>query len=110
MNPKINLAKLLKRMRLLEVDHAPDGWPAVQMRDITALCDAAMPTSEPGALYLLAQIREALGDNGKRMQPELIAYCRELVDQRDDLIATIATMSEENSQLAHRLWCLENPE
>ena len=32
--------KLLARMRALEADHSPDGWPAVQMRDITALCDA----------------------------------------------------------------------
>lgn len=31
---------LLGRMRLLEQDHGPDDWPAVQMRDITALCDA----------------------------------------------------------------------
>ena len=26
-----------ERLRLLEQDHAPDGWPAVQMRDISAL-------------------------------------------------------------------------
>lgn len=32
-------AALLARMRLLEVDHEPDGWPAVRMRDISALCD-----------------------------------------------------------------------
>lgn len=29
---------LIQRMRALEADHAPDGWPAVQMRDISALC------------------------------------------------------------------------
>ena len=34
------LSILLGRMRLLEQDHGPDDWPAVQMRDITALCDA----------------------------------------------------------------------
>ena len=28
-----------KRLRRLEADHAPDGWPAVQMRDITAVLD-----------------------------------------------------------------------
>ena len=37
-----DLTILLGRMRLLEQDHGPDGWPAVQMRDITALCDAVM--------------------------------------------------------------------
>lgn len=30
------------------------------------------------ALGLVARIREALGDNGVRMQDELIAYCKEL--------------------------------
>ena len=31
---------LIERLRLLEQDHEPDGWPAVLMRDITALLDA----------------------------------------------------------------------
>lgn len=30
---------LLERMGGFERDHAPDGWPAIQMRDVTALCD-----------------------------------------------------------------------
>jgi hypothetical protein len=34
------LAELLGRMRGLAVDHEPQGWPAIQMKDITALCDA----------------------------------------------------------------------
>jgi hypothetical protein len=33
---------------------------------------------ETGLLHLVAEIRAALGDNGKRMQPELMDYCREL--------------------------------
>jgi len=31
--------KLIKRMRGFEIDHEPDGWPAIRMRDISALCD-----------------------------------------------------------------------
>lgn len=31
---------LIKRIRLLQADHAPDGWPAIQMKDITSLCDS----------------------------------------------------------------------
>ena len=31
---------LIERLRLLEQDHESDGWPAVRMRDITALLDA----------------------------------------------------------------------
>jgi len=30
---------LVMRCRELEIDHAPEGWPAIQMRDVTALCD-----------------------------------------------------------------------
>jgi hypothetical protein len=30
---------LIDRMRILEIDHEPDGWPAVQMRDISAMLD-----------------------------------------------------------------------
>jgi len=32
------------------------------------------------ALYLVARIREALGDNGLRMQDELIGYCKHLAE------------------------------
>ena len=31
------MTDLIDRMRALQADHEPDGWPAVQMRDITAL-------------------------------------------------------------------------
>ena len=34
------MSDLINRMRLLELDHPPEGWPAVQTRDISALCDA----------------------------------------------------------------------
>lgn len=30
---------IVSKMRLLEADHKPDGWPAVQMREISALCN-----------------------------------------------------------------------
>lgn len=34
------LGDLLERMRGFEIDHVPEGWPAIRMRDISALCDA----------------------------------------------------------------------
>ena len=34
------MSDLIERLRLLEQDHEPDGWPAVRMRDITALLDS----------------------------------------------------------------------
>ena len=30
---------LVANMRALEADHEPDGWPAVRMKEISALCD-----------------------------------------------------------------------
>lgn len=40
------IASVIQRLRLLEQDHDPDGWPAVQMRDITALLDHFGQTRE----------------------------------------------------------------
>lgn len=42
-----------------------------------------------GLLHLLAQIREACGDNGKRMQDELVEYIR---DERQGHISHIALL------------------
>ena len=33
------MSEASERLRLLAADHAPDSWPAVQMRDITAVLD-----------------------------------------------------------------------
>lgn len=30
---------IVEEMRGFEIDHGPDGWPAVRMRQISALCD-----------------------------------------------------------------------
>ena len=65
LNDILDLAKIeAGRMRLLEQDHGPDDWPAVQMRDITALCDAAMRRHTNAELNrlraLLAQAESAL--------------------------------------------------
>lgn len=32
-----NLSELLKMVRTLEEDHDPEGWPAIQMKDVSAL-------------------------------------------------------------------------
>ena len=42
---------LITRLRGLEADHGPDGWPAIQMRDVTALLQAL------GALTALQTVR-----------------------------------------------------
>lgn len=33
----MNNKKFLKRIKLLQIDHQPQGWPAIQMKDITRL-------------------------------------------------------------------------
>lgn len=35
----MNINELISNCRLLETDHYPDGWPAIRMKDVTALCD-----------------------------------------------------------------------
>jgi hypothetical protein len=35
-----DIDELVKRMRLLDEDHGPDGWPAVRTHEISTLCDA----------------------------------------------------------------------
>ena len=47
---------IVSRMRALEADHKPDGWPAVQMCDISTLCDiiegdSCIPCSEIVSCY-----------------------------------------------------------
>jgi len=36
----IEINKIIESCRLLEQDHEPDGYPAIQMKDISLLCDA----------------------------------------------------------------------
>lgn len=33
------LKAIVMRCRTLEVDHEPEGWPAIKMKDVSALCD-----------------------------------------------------------------------
>jgi hypothetical protein len=36
---KTDIEEILTYCRGLPIDHEPDGWPAIQMRDLTALVD-----------------------------------------------------------------------
>lgn len=54
-----------------------------------------MSTDENTIYYVLACVREALGDNGKRMGPELVEYAREIkarADEADRLCAEVARL------------------
>ena len=50
--------ELIERMRGFEIDHEPNGWPAIQMRDISAMCGV---------------IESLLAENG-RLNAELAKY------------------------------------
>ena len=39
-----------------------------------------------------------------------LARAAEMEAERNTLVETINAMNEVNTQLSHRLWCLENPE
>jgi len=61
------LPAILARIRALEADHAPDGWPEVQMRDLTAMRDEIMHL-----LAALEQAWSALDDLKAQPQPETV--------------------------------------
>jgi hypothetical protein len=42
MQDHITISDVLKRVHTLEADHGPDGWPAIQMRDLIVLRGAVM--------------------------------------------------------------------
>ena len=48
------LPDTLARLRLLEVDHDPDGWPAVRMRDISVLMDEVESQRKRGDAVIAA--------------------------------------------------------
>ena len=60
---------VILRMRLLAEEHAPDGWPAVQMRDITALLNDIESWQKQAndrtgdALQFVKERDEALAEN-----------------------------------------------
>ena len=50
-------ADIIEEMRGFEIDHEPDGWPAVRMRQVSALCDEVerLRRIESAAKNLIAQ-------------------------------------------------------
>lgn len=49
-------AELIQRLRVFEIDHEPEGWPAIRMSQISELCDHADTLTE-----LLRQARASMG-------------------------------------------------
>ena len=66
------LIEPLEWLRGFEIDHSPDGWPAIRMREISAMCDAV----------------ESLLAENERLKAELAKY-------RDAPVVGCATTNEE---------------
>jgi len=58
------MSEASERLRLLESDHSPDGWPAVQMRDITSVLDEldAMYAARAATEIEWHQLRQRLAE------------------------------------------------
>ena len=69
--------ELIERLRSFEIDHEPDGWPGVRMRQISAMCDAIES--------LLAE-NERLNHNLTTIEQTMREY-RELAAKRLEEIA-----------------------
>jgi FtsZ-binding cell division protein ZapB len=72
--------------RVMAEDHQPDGWPAVQMKTITALCDEVERLQE----YMTAQAE---------LEAKNQFYIEELENERDQLKTEIAHLQIEVTNL-----------
>ena len=73
----MNYKELIEQLRSFEIDHEPDGWPGVRMRQISAMCDAIE--------YLLAE-NERLNHNLTSTEQTMREY-QELAAARLEEIA-----------------------
>lgn len=65
-----------------------------QKDHVLRILDDDFRDDNAGALRLIADIRAACGDNGRRMQDDLVEYIGEIKRQRDEMLSTmIAALS-----------------
>lgn len=110
------IPQLIERVRVYEADHDPDGWPAIKMKEVTALADALEQQHDDidawraraesansdfvQLMHLLADIRTAAGDpRGKLMQPALVEHIRHMREDVDLLRRSYHNACEELSAL-----------
>ena len=89
----MNYQELIERLRSFEIDHDPDGWPGVRMRQISAMCDAIES--------LLAE-NERLNHNLTSTEQTMREYqeiaakrLEEIAKYRDAPVVAYATTNEE---------------
>lgn len=89
----MNHQELIERMRGFEIDHSPDGWPAIRMREISAMCDAVES--------LLAE-NERLNHNLTSTEQTMREY-QELAAKRLEEIARLKEIEQTNDTLLGQL-------
>ena len=82
----------IDRLRLLLVDHEPDGWPAVQMRDIAALL-AKLDAAQAGIEAAVLAERERCAVICDEMQEHWCAY-KDTAQLNGDIALSIAASGE----------------
>lgn len=77
--------ELIERLRGFEIDHEPNGWPAIQMRDISAMCDViesllnALDVAEGEVKRTAAERDAALAELAKYRDAHVVAWV-EVID------------------------------
>ena len=48
----MNIQEIIAKVRLMEIDHDPDGWTAIPLREVSALVDAIEELQEELEFFL----------------------------------------------------------
>ena len=100
--------ELIERLRSFEIDHEPDGWPGVRMRQISAMCDAIESllaenerlnhnlTSTEQTMREYQELAAKRLEEIERLKEIKMAgeIMRDLLKQRDELLSICAELQE----------------
>lgn len=98
---------LVEEMRGFEIDHEPDGWPGVRMRQVSALCDEverlreALRIASVATADLLRAGAEAA--DVLRQEASILRDCHTLAGEWDDTEPEVKANYDRMMALADRL-------
>ena len=99
--------ELVRATRLLEIDHRPDGWPCVQMGEISALCDL-VEDLEAKLQDQTIRYHTRIKDLEVQLQPDRILELEQrLISKEDALCASKLLIEEYEKQNAKLVEALE---
>jgi len=96
----------LERIRAFEIDHTPDGWPAIKMKDVSWLLDLVEQAAEKIRL-----LEEELESHAWEISP---AMAQAKIDSLNEQLATVAgerdryreALEKALPRMAHRFECV----